>query len=65
MTQTNGFLLFYSDGTNGHLVAISDAAAVANLTLETADVAVTEIATFVGVTTITAGMINTANFVAV
>jgi hypothetical protein len=64
-TATNAFLLFYSDGTTGHLVTVADAKVAANATLEAADVSIVELATFMGVTSVTAGMIHTTNFAAI
>jgi len=64
-TATNGLLIFYTNGTNGYLVAVSDADAGATAAMEYADLAATTIAVFSGVTSITAGMVNTVNFAAI
>ncbi len=63
-TQANAdaFILVYSDGTDTHIVSVADAAAATNLTLEVADLTVTDLVTLSGITSIAAGDFVTANF---
>jgi hypothetical protein len=63
VTASNDFVIVWSDGTNGHIGLIDDLNAVGDLALLTADLTYSEVATLVGLTTVSNAVSANFNFI--